>query len=115
MAFLYLRDHPFEEALSRIRSGIRALNHANQVVDTDTSGYHETVTVAWARLIQSTMQAHGANSSFSEFVSANPHLLQKSLLRLYYSRDRILSPNAKSTFVDPDLAALPDGTRHGAA
>ncbi len=115
MAFLYLRDHPFEEALARIGSGIRALNHANHVPETETSGYHETVTVAWARLIGSAIQVHGPRSSFSAFIAANPHLRHKSLLRLYYTRDRILSPKAKATFVDPDLAPLPDGTGGGAA
>src|SRR5262249_12648590 len=38
VAFLYLRDHPFEEALSRIRSGIQSLNRANRVPETATSG-----------------------------------------------------------------------------
>ncbi len=109
MAFLYLRDLPYEEALSRMRSGIRALNQVNQVVDSNTSGYHETVTTAWARVIQTTMNAHGPIASFEEFVSANPHLLQKTLLRLYYTRERILTPAAKATFVEPDLAPLPRG------
>jgi hypothetical protein len=110
MAFLYLRDHSFDDALCRIRSGIRALNHANQVPETDTTGYHETVTVAWAKLIRSAIQVHGPSSTFSAFISANPHLRHKSLLRLYYTRERILASNAKSTFVAPDLAPLPDGT-----
>jgi hypothetical protein len=108
MAFLYLRDHPFDDALSRIRAGIQALNRANQVPESDASGYHETVTVAWARLIHCTLAVHGPVSSFNEFIAANPHLLHKSLLRLYYTRARILSTEAKSRFVDPDLAPLPD-------
>jgi catechol 2,3-dioxygenase-like lactoylglutathione lyase family enzyme len=107
MAFLYLRDHPFDDALSRMRSGIQALNRANQVPETETSGYHETVTVAWARLVESTIGAHGPTSSFEDFGAANPHLLQKTLLRLYYTRARILSEDARSRFVEPDLAPLP--------
>lgn len=59
MAFLYLRDWPFPDALARIRSGILSLNRANNVQDTPESGYHETVTVAWARIIASTIRAHG--------------------------------------------------------
>ena len=107
MAFLYVREHGLEGALSRIRPGIRALNRANQVPESATSGYHETVTVAWAKLIAATLEAWGAPASFEEFEAQNPHLLSKTLLRLYYSRERIFSPEAKQSFVAPDLAPLP--------
>ncbi len=107
MAFLYLREHGLEGALPRIRSGIRALNRANRVPESATSGYHETVTVAWARLIEATLHAWGAPASFAEFEAQNPHLLSKTLLRLYYSRERIFSAEAKTRFVAPDLAPLP--------
>ena len=41
------------------------------------------------------------------FADAHPHLLSKSLLRLYYTEERALSPAAKERFVEPDLAPLP--------
>jgi hypothetical protein len=107
MAFLYLRDFPFDEALRRIRCGIQKLNHANQVPETPTSGYHETVTVAWARVVAATLRAHGPATDFDAFAAANPHLLAKTLLRLYYSQERMRVSEAKSTFVAPDLAPLP--------
>lgn len=107
MAFLYLRDLPFDEALKRIRSSIQRLNRANQVPETPTSGYHETVTVAWARVVASALRAHGPTSDFDAFAEAHPHLLSKTLLRLYYSRECMGAPAAKSSFVAPDLAPLP--------
>ena len=47
VALWYLRHHPREEATSRIREGIRRFNlsHGN------TTGYHETITLAWVALI----------------------------------------------------------------
>jgi hypothetical protein len=39
--------------------------------------------------------------------AANPHLCAKTLLRLYYTRDRILTAEARAGFVEPDLAPLP--------
>ena len=39
----------------------------------------------------------------------NPHLLAKTLLRLYYTRERILTARARRRFVPPDLAPLPGG------
>lgn len=107
MAFLYLRHLAFDDALERIRSGVQALNRANGVIETPTSGYHETVTVAWARIVSVTLSAHGPRGDFDTFADANPHVLTKSLLRLYYTHDRIFTEQAKSSFVEPDLAPLP--------
>lgn len=107
MAFLYLRDLPFDEALTRIRSGIQTLNRANQVPETANSGYHETVTVAWARVLASAIRVHGPLTDFGGFAEANPHVLAKTLLRLYYSPECMGTPGAKSAFVTPDLAPLP--------
>ena len=107
MAFLYLRDHPWDAALEKIRTGIQRLNRANAVEETPVSGYHETVTVAWARVVATQLQHHGPVDDFETFAAANPHLLTKTLLRLYYTRARILTADAKATFVEPDLAPLP--------
>ena len=40
-----------DAALERLRAGIRALNAAHGTIDSDTRGYHETITVAYVRLI----------------------------------------------------------------
>src|SRR5262245_44330518 len=106
VGFLYLRELPFDEALIRLRSGIRALNRANGVQDSPTSGYHETLTVAWARVIAAAV-AHGPAQDFAGFAQRHPELLKKELLRSYYSRERMRTPEAKATFVEPDIAPLP--------
>jgi hypothetical protein len=106
MAFLYLRDHPFDEAVARIRSGIQKLNRANGVADGPMLGYHETVTLAWATIVRSTIEVHGAPLTFDHFAAQHPHLLAKSLLRTYYSPERIFSPQAKAHFIEPDLVPL---------
>lgn len=107
VAFLYLRGLAFEDALNRIRTGIRALNRANGVQDTPTSGYHETLTVAWARIIAAAIAPECA-MSFDSFAQRNPHLLTKELLRAHYSKERMLSAEARAAFVEPDLAPLPE-------
>jgi hypothetical protein len=112
VAFLYLRELPFPQALDKLRTGIKALNRANGVQETPTSGYHETITVAWARLIADAIASRGAASTFADFAQHNPDLLQKEHLRTHYSRDLIMSPLARISFVDPDLAALPPATIH---
>jgi hypothetical protein len=111
MAYLYLRDRPFEEALSCIRGGIQALLSGQGHASTASSGYHETITVAWAHLIAASMKHHpeAADADFATFVAANPHLLAKSLLRLYYTKQRVSSAEARAGFVAPDIAPLPSG------
>jgi len=107
MAFLYLRDHPFDEALARIRTGILALNRANGIARSPEEGYHETVTVAWARVIASCIAHHGGAEDFDTFAEASPHLCARTLMRLFYTRGRILGSEARVQRVEPDLAPLP--------
>lgn len=114
MAYLYLSQHPFAEALALIRTGIQRLNAANQVPEepqvvaaSTQAGYHETTTFAWARLIHTTLMEHGPADSSDEFVDRQPHLLCSTLLRLFYSRDIWQEQDCKTRFVPPDLAPLP--------
>ncbi|MDZ4405370.1 hypothetical protein [Prosthecobacter sp.] len=46
IAYLQLTRFPFDEALCRMRAGIRAYNAARGIADTPTGGYHETMTQA---------------------------------------------------------------------
>jgi hypothetical protein len=107
MAYLYLRAHPFDEALARIRSGIQRLNAANQVPEGPQAGYNETVTVAWARILQTLIVEQGAAATSDEFVDQQPQLLCKTLLRLFYSRGIWTEQDCKTQFIEPDLTPLP--------
>jgi len=110
MAYLYLREHGLEEGLRRIRSGIQALNASfgdRVPEDALDRGYHETLTVAWARVIEGAIRRWGAEADFEAFAAKHPHLLQRTLLRLFYSRERIMTWEAKRAFVEPDLLPLP--------
>src|SRR5437868_4847216 len=58
VAFTYLRRHPFNEALDRMRAGVKAYNARNGVPEGPTSGYNETTTHAFMHLIASTLAAY---------------------------------------------------------
>jgi hypothetical protein len=110
IAFLYLRDHPFDAALSKIRRGIRAYNATNNVPESPTSGYNETTTVAFLHLIAATMAAYSnefPTSTADAFCDTHPQLMTRSVLRLFYSPQRRMHPDAKTKFIEPDLASLP--------
>ncbi len=107
LAYLYLRAYPFEQAAERIRAGIRAHNAAHGVPDSATTGYHETMTIAWLRLVQLVLEEYGPAESGEAFCDVHPELLEKKTLRLFYSKELFMSPRAKREYVEPDLAPLP--------
>jgi hypothetical protein len=107
LAYLYLTRHGFEIASTKLRDGIRAYNVANNVPESPTSGYHETMTRFWLHIIQATVQQYGALPTSDEFFDFHPQLSQKKNHRLFYSPALFTSPVAKSQFVEPDLTRLP--------
>ena len=107
VAYLYLRQLPFAEALDKIRANIQRYNAATNTPETLERGYHETMTVAWLRLVDFTLREYGPAASADEFLEAQEHLLNRKVLRFFYSRDRLLSWHAKTEFVEPDLAPFP--------
>lgn len=107
MAWIYLSRLGFDGALARAREGIKAYNLANRVVDAPLSGYHETITQAWLRVVAATIRGQDPSATSMEFLEAQPHLRVRTLLRVFYSKARMISPEAKSGFLPPDLAALP--------
>jgi hypothetical protein len=107
IAYLYLLRYPLDEAIARVRAGIKAFNAANQVPDGPAGGYHETMTQAWMRLVHVTLCEYGPADSADAFYEQQPQLSQKKTLRLFYTRDCFMSPGAKTEFVESDLTPLP--------
>ena len=107
VAWLHLRRDAFPVALAKMGAGIRTLNMAHGVENGPSSGYHETLTCAFMCLVWATIQSVGAGETSLEFCDANPHLLARTLPRLFYTRERMNSADARLRFVAPDLAPLP--------
>lgn len=115
IAYLYLTKYPFPEALEKIRTGIQKLNAANRVEESPTTGYNETTTVAFAHLVAATMAAYSTvlpTPTAEIFCNTHPHLLSPTILRLFYSPERRMHPDAKHTFIEPDLAPLSEIAAH---
>lgn len=110
VAYLYLNDHEFGAALVQMRTGIRAYNAANGVVESAVSGYNETTTRAFMHLVAATLAWYGKShpaDNADEFCDLHPQLLTRHVLRLFYSPAKRMHPLAKTQFVEPDLAPLP--------
>jgi hypothetical protein len=110
VAYLYLRQHPFDQALARIRAGIKAYNAANKVPEGPTSGYNETTTHAFLHLVAAVMFAYDKALPVTDsesFCDMHPQLMSKHILRFFYSPAQRMHPSAKVSFVEPDLTPLP--------
>ncbi len=103
LAWLRLSVAPPAVALAKIRRGILRFN---TVVLDRRLQYHETVTVAFTRLVAA---ARKPDESFDEFCQRNPALLARSppVLARHYTRTALESPAARAGFVPPDLEPLP--------
>lgn len=96
------------EALMRLRDGIRRLNESHGSVNTPTSGYHETITVAYVQLIAAYLDACPAALPLDarvERLLAGP-LAARDMLFTFYSRERLMSMDARAWWVEPDLSPL---------
>src|SRR3954463_12301694 len=70
VAYLYLRQLPYEDALKKIRESIKRYNAATDTPETLERGYHETMTVAWMRLVHFTLCEYGPAATADEFLDA---------------------------------------------
>ncbi len=103
VAYLYLRRYPLDDAIAKVRAGLQALAIAwDAPVDNLEKGYHETMTQAWVRLVHLTLNADGAAECADAFCDQYPSLIQKTLLDVFYSRERLVTWEAKRQFVEPD-------------
>jgi hypothetical protein len=96
-AYLYLRDSTFAGALERLQRAIgdyaTSLGRPNR--------YHETITVAYAALIQQHIVERGAGENWQAFARANPELFQPDLLLHFYPKKLLQSDLARRVFVLP--------------
>ena len=97
-----------EEALTRLRTGIRRLNESFGGANTETSGYHETITAAYVTLLSQFHERGQATVSLTDRVAqllASP-LAARDILFAFYSRERLMSTEARAEWVEPDIRPL---------
>ena len=103
VALWYLRHNPREEATSRMREGIRRFNlsHGN------TTGYHETITLAWIAVISRFLEGTTTANPFRRSSgSCWRNAAEKDYLLRFYSEDVLISEQARRNWVPPDLRPI---------
>jgi hypothetical protein len=106
IAWMHLARWPsIDEAHLRTRVGIIRLNHAHGLEETPARGYHETLTRVWLALVAAIRSSDRSVDSRA-FVATHERALGKDAPLRHYSRERLFSLAARSTFVAPDVAPL---------
>ena len=103
-----LRHHPWRDLEQEMPDLIRAYNEATGTANTDTSGYHQTITLASLRAARAQLQAGGATPlhEILDALLASPLGDSKWLLE-HWSRARLFSVEARRGWLAPDLKPLP--------
>jgi len=102
----YVARYPLDKALDLARERIRAYNEAVGTENSDSNGYHETLTRFYLYGIAAHLAAHRPES-FMQLLSS---LLQSKLVAKdrpfdFYSRERLFSVEARRNWLVPDLIA----------
>ena len=107
VAYLYLTRLDSRQAMHHMREGIRRLNQSLGTPERLDRGYHETITRASMCLIEAAVLDSDPHRTSCEFCEAHSELLEPSILARFYSDERLMTHEAKSAYVPPDLAPLP--------
>jgi len=109
------------EAIARMRARVSAYNVAVGGQNTSTSGYHETVTIFWIKLLATHLATElGAPRLASETWEGPPRISrsafahhavatfapQRNIYADYYDFDLLTSQEARRTWIPPTLRPL---------
>jgi hypothetical protein len=106
---LWLMTHRADIDLARELPGmIRAYNEATGGANTDTSGYHETITQASLRAARRFLDESPPRPLFATCDALMESALgEPDWLLVYWSRERLFSVEARRAWVGPDLNEFP--------
>ncbi len=108
VALWYSLHHPFAEAVRLVREGIKKYNHAHGIITTRESGYHETMTLFWMHVVRRYLK-EVSPVEYSLTALANELFARYGDKRLpftYYTRERLMSAEARAGWVEPDLKKI---------
>jgi hypothetical protein len=108
VAIWHIRRYGEAEALARLRDRIWSYNLSVGTLNTDTGGYHETITRFFVWQVARYLESASAEASFAALVNglaARPEGT-KDWPFAYWSRERLMSVEARRGWVEPDLRPM---------
>ena len=104
LSYLHLSGLTVSEATNRMREGLhRFIDHHS----VDRQKYNETITIFWIKLIRNFLNMTDAARSVAEVANEMLETYGDSkLIFTYYSKDHLLSEEAREGWIEPDLKQL---------
>jgi len=104
VALWYCVYFPLPEAVEKIRIGIRAYNVSIGGINTDTAGYHETITLFYMATISHYLITNNITELSDEVVGLflQQPFLAREYIHQFYPTDRLMSEEARRTWTPPD-------------
>ncbi len=107
---LYMLAHHGDGTMNLLRKKIADFLASIGVENTDSSGYHETLTRFWLWLLKNvfgdeTGQVQWNQDVLDELV-ASEKLADRNIWLRHYSKDRMMSVEARRNFIEPDLESM---------
>ena len=105
MAVWYCVGVPLPQAIEKIREGIRKYNVSVGGENTDSSGYHETITLFYTMTITRYLVTAGVSTLTDEALAAflQQPFLGKEYIHQFYSKELLMSAQARRGWVEPDI------------
>lgn len=104
LAYVYLCDADVDEAAGRMKMALhRFLAH----IGAPPAKYHETITRAWIMAVRHFMAQSQGCPSAEVFMRRHPQLLDTRIMLTHYSAIRLFSHRARTSFIEPDIQAIP--------
>jgi hypothetical protein len=104
-----LLKHPEIDLDAELPNLIRRYNEGVGGVNDDTQGYHDTITRAYLRGVRLFLEEAGSSTPIHHLVNGLLHspMGRRDWPLRFWSKDRLVSVEARRDWVDPDLAAMP--------
>lgn len=107
VASAYIARHEKEAATNLMRRRIQDYLCAKKIVTTKEGGYHETLTLFYMNLLHSHSERAEAGLSILELVNKLVHECgDKDLPLRHYTKEYLMSPEARLRWLEPDLKPL---------
>jgi hypothetical protein len=105
----YSLNSPPGVAKNLMRDGIYWLNDRHGTPNTESSGYHETLTFFWMTTIANFLEANGRDGGLAKLANELLAVCSDAKLPLqFYSRELLFSAAARARRVEPDLPGVAD-------
>lgn len=106
----HVKHHGADAAINLLRQRIRAYNESVGTQNSDSNGYHETITQLYVLIIAKFLNGIDLDMSIDQLGDKLIALYgDRNLPLQYYSREKLFSTAARLRWMEPDRCQFPEG------